>query len=332
MDELTLSKKYEPKTFFDFEINSDIIDVLKLLIKTNKLMLLFVGDCGSGKSTIINALINEYYDNKPIPEDNLLHINILKDQGINYYRTDVKYFCQTASDVKGKKKFVILDDIDYIPDQSQQIFRKYIDQYSHNVNFVASCLNKQQVIGALQSRFDILYVKPLQPQNIMQIVDKISTAENIKITPVAKEMLTKICMSSVKLAVNYLEKFSLLEYEITEDVIDKVCTNISFVDLNLYSSLVKSGKLADAIALIYTIYDQGYSTFDIVDAFFHYIKTTATIFTEAEKYDIIPLIIKYILVFHNIHEYEIQLALFTNNLIQIVQKCAANKPSILGNG
>ena len=40
--------------------------------------------------------------------------------------------------------------------------------------------------------------------------------------------------------------------------------------------------------------------------------------TEDEKYKIIPYICKYITIFHNIHEDEIELALFTNNLITIL--------------
>ena len=38
---------------------------------------------------------------------------------------------------------------------------------------------------------------------------------------------------------------------------------------------------------------------------------------EEEKYKIIPLICKYITMFHNIHEDEIELALFTNNLMEL---------------
>ena len=42
---------------------------------------------------------------------------------------------------------------------------------------------------------------------------------------------------------------------------------------------------------------------------------TTDILTETQKYEIIKLLCKYISIFHNIHEDEIELALFTNNLI-----------------
>jgi hypothetical protein len=56
---------------------------------------------------------------------------------------------------------------------------------------------------------------------------------------------------------------------------------------------------------------------DILDNYFLFVKTTQLL-NETEKYKIIPLICKYITIFHNIHEDEIELALFTNNLIQIL--------------
>jgi hypothetical protein len=43
-----------------------------------------------------------------------------------------------------------------------------------------------------------------------------------------------------------------------------------------------------------------------------------TIFDEIQKYNIIPYICKYITIFHNLHENEIELALFTNNIINIL--------------
>ena len=66
--------------------------------------------------------------------------------------------------------------------------------------------------------------------------------------------------------------------------------------------------------LIYEIYDKGYSVMDILDNYFIFVKNT-NILNEEQKYKIIPFICKYISIFHNIHEDEIELSLFTNNLI-----------------
>ena len=108
--------KFQPLYFSDFYIDPTIINLLQTLILMDNMNILFIGNVGSGKTTLINAVIREYYKDidpkKYTP--NILYINSLKDQGINYYRTDVKTFCQTNSSIKNKKKIIVLDDIDLI--------------------------------------------------------------------------------------------------------------------------------------------------------------------------------------------------------------------------
>ena len=92
-------------------------------------------------------------------KNNVLYINSLQEQGISYYRNEVKTFCQTSSGIHGKKKFIILDDIDVINEQSQQVFRNCIDKYSHKVHFLASCSNIQKTIESIQSRCTLINLK-----------------------------------------------------------------------------------------------------------------------------------------------------------------------------
>ena len=58
---------------------------------------------------------------------------------------------------------------------------------------------------------------------------------------------------------------------------------------------------------------------DILDNYFLFVKIT-NLLTEKQKYDIIPIICKYITIFYNIHEDEIELALFSNNLYTILSE------------
>jgi len=307
--------KFQPVLFADFELEDDITDILNTLISMNTMNILFIGDAGSGKTSLLNALIREYYVgiHPKKYQENVLHINSLKEQGINYYRNDVKTFCQTCSAVKNKKKFVILDDIDFINEQSQQVFRNCIDKFSHNVHFISSCTNIQKVIESLQSRFIIIKMKPLKRSCLSKIVDKISAAENIVIEPAAQEFILNICNHSAKILINYMEKFKLLNQPVTFELVNDVCTNISFIIFEEYTSLLKKNMLSDAVKILYKIYDKGYSVMDILDSYFLFVKTTLNL-NEEEKYKIIPYICKYITIFHNVHEDEIELALFTNNL------------------
>lgn len=318
IEEKLFIDKFQPIYFKDFEIDDKIIEILKTLINMNNLNILLIGDMASGKTSLLNAIIKEYYAGSNIKDydENVLYINSLKEQGINYYRSDVKTFCQTCSSVKNKKKIVVLDDIDIINEQSQQVFRNCIDKFSHNVHFISSCSNTQKVIESLQSRFIIIKINQLKRENLRKIILKIKNSENIQMDNEAEEFILDISNSAAKILLNYMEKFKLLNQKITYELAVKLCTNISFITFEEYNELLKNNKLDEAIKLIYQIYDKGYSVMDILDSYFLFIKNTKNI-TEEQKYNLIPFICKYITIFHNIHEDEIELALFTNNLIKI---------------
>jgi DNA polymerase III delta prime subunit len=321
MTEKLFINKYQPLYFDSFGPNNEIIEMLKTLILIDDLNILLIGDMTTGKTSLLNALIREYYIGFTPKdyEENVLYINNLKEQGINYYRTDVKTFCQTCSNIKGKKKIVVLDDIDFINEQSQQVFRNCIDKFSHNVNFISSCSNNQKVIESLQSRFTIIKIKPLKKENLISVIDNIKKSENIQMDEDAENFIVNISNNTVKILINYMEKFKLLNKKITLSLAIQLCSNISFLTFEDFTNFILNRQLVLAIQLIYEIYDKGYSVMDILDNYFIFIKTT-NILTEEQKYKIIPYLCKYITIFHNIHEDEIELSLFTNNLIKILSE------------
>lgn len=321
MDYKLFLNKYQPQKFNDFETDNEIIDILTTFINMNNLNIMFIGDIGSGKTTFLNATIKEYYNNYNSNQynDNILYINSLKEQGINYYRNDVKTFCQSCSSIPGKKKIVVLDDIDLINEQSQQVFRNCIDKYNYNVHFIASCTNSQKVIESLQSRLIIIKIKPLNKINLQTIMNKIIYKENLDVSKEAQDFILNVCNNNAKILINYMEKFKLINKPITEDLAVNICTNISFNLFKEYTVLIKNGCLEKSVSLLYSIYDRGYSVMDILDNYFLFIKFTDEL-NENQKYEIISLLCKYITIFNNIHEDEIELALFTNNLFNILQK------------
>ena len=311
--------KYQPLYFDDFGIDDDVIQLLKTMILIDNLNILLIGNIASGKTSLLNALIREYYiDYKPKEyEENVLYINSLKDQGINYYRTDVKTFCQTCSNVKNRKKIVILDDIDLINEQSQQVFRNCIDKYSHNVHFITSCSNIQKVIENLQSRLIIIKIQQFKRENLTMILHNIKQKEHIEIDSDAEEFIINISNNTIKILINYMEKFKILNEKITLNIAVQLCSNISFFVFEEYTKLVLNSQLKEAIILICEIYDKGYSVMDILDNYFIFVKNSKLL-SEDQKYKIIPCICKYITIFHNIHEDDIELSLFTNNIIQVL--------------
>ena len=309
--------KYTPNKIDDFQLDDNVKNLFKILLEMNNLNILLVGNSGSGKTSIINALINEYYDNNK-KEDNILYINNLKDQGIQYYRNEVKTFSQTYCNISNKKKCIVLDDIDNINEQSQQVFRNCIDKYNNNVNFICSCNNLQKVIDSLQSRMIIIRLDQLSYSKIENILNNIILKENINLDKKTFKFLIDISNKSLRIMINYLEKFKILNIDINLDIAKKICSNICFSEFELYTNYILNNNIEEAINIFYHLYDNGYSVIDILDNYFIYIKTCDCILDEFLKYKIIKLFCKYITLFHNLHEDEIELALFSNNLHDIL--------------
>lgn len=321
--------KYQPSKIDDFEqLDENTKTILHSLIAMDNLNIMLYGGSGSGKTSIINAILREYYNKSPsttVVQDNILILNSLKEQGIQYYRNDVKVFCQTMSMIPNRKKIVLLDDIDLINEQGQQVFRNCIDKYSHNVHFISSCTNIQKVVDTFQSRNIIIKINPLNQVCLNKIMIKIKGNERLMIMKDAEGFLLQVSNGSVRTLINYLEKIKLIGREITYDIANKICTNISFHRFEEYTQEILRCRsdtsvtevnacLRAANAILFQLNDEGYSVLDILDNYFLFIKMTP-LFDEDTKYRITSLVCKYITIFHNIHEHDIELALFTNNLV-----------------
>lgn len=318
----TFISKYKPYFINDFCIDKKLLTALKTLLEINNLNILMIGNSSSGKTTMLYALIREYYNlgkDDSFPENNILFVNNLKEQGIQYFRNEMKTFCQTHSAIHGKKKLVIIDDIDNINEQSQQVFRNYIDKYKHNIHFISVCTNIQKVIESIQSRLHIIQLTPPTNSQIKDIMNKIIVAENIDIDEESKDYIMMISLGSIRVLINLLEKIYIFGEPVNIVSCKKICSTISFQEFETYIDRLTNSNLSGAIDVLYSIHDYGYSVIDILDYFFAFIKITKTMDDEI-KYKIIPFLCKYITVFHNVHEDGIELALFTNNLFELLRK------------
>jgi DNA polymerase III delta prime subunit len=305
--------RYQPLYLKDFEMCDELRSLIRTLIGMDTLNVLFIGDSGCGKSSIIHAIVREVYGPQAA-DDDILYINSLKDQGISYYRTEVKTFCQTAPSVSGRKKMLVLDDLDTINEQSQQVFRNCIDKYSHNVHFVASCTDTQKTIDSLQSRMTLVRVKALTRCGLARVLEKVTRAEDLRVTDDAKDFILRVSNNSARVLINHLEKLKLIGGEVTAEMAMKTCTSISFHEFDSYIAECREADgLAHAVTRLYGLFDRGYSVMDILDSLFLFVKATSTL-TDGEKYAVVPLLCRYITIFNDVHEDEIELALLTNNI------------------
>jgi DNA polymerase III delta prime subunit len=315
--------KYKPNTLHDFFFheNSAVHMIIRTLLQEDNINILFVGNSNCGKTTLLNIIIREYYNlssTDHLPETDILYINNLKEQGISFFRSEMKTHSQSKCTIFGKKKLIIIDDIDFINEQNQQTFRNYIDKFKHNVQFISVCSNIQKVIESYQSRVHIIKLDVPTMNQLHTLTLSICKNENIHISEDAITYLLHYCKHSIRLLINQIEKFYVLDSYITLELCTLLCTEINTDYFILWINHLVDNQLSLAINILYKLYSFGYSVVDIYDYLYNFIKET-TLLDDNKKYLIIPLFCKYITIFYTIHEDVVELALFTNNVYTIIQ-------------
>ena len=329
-------QRYKPHSIEDFFAPYKLKSVLRTLLDIDDLNILFIGNACSGKTILLYTMIHEYYHiepGQPIPDANILYINNLKEQGVEYFRNDLKTFSQSHSMVFGKKKMVIIDDIDTIPEQNQHVLRNYMDKYRHNVHFISVCSNIQKVIESIQSRVHIIRIEPSNREQMEELYDKISTKEQLSIDPKGKEVLLTYCRHSIRALINHMEKIWILQRQpqspvsqqltpvqspvhFSEEDCRKLCSDISFQQLEEFVRRLQTHDMSTAIHDLFRLYDYGFSVIDIIESLFQFVKYTPLL-NEEQKYRSIPIFCKYITIFYGVHEDAIELALLTNELFHV---------------
>ena len=329
MNEL-LSEKYKPKFLDDYCINYKTKKLIKYFLNTNNLKLLIIGNMCSGKTIFTNILINEYFYNidSNIINDNLLYISSLKDNGINYFRNEIKIFCQ-SNNIFAKKKLIIVDDIECINDQCQHILLGLINKYKYKVNIILTVNNYQKILDSFLSHLIIINLEYPDYEYLYKFTKNIVCNEKININ---NELIDKIILNSnnsIKNIFNILEKFILYD-----NIIDNKNINnfLYFINNNIFYNFTLdciNKNIKNAISKLKKIYYDGYSIIDIYDYYSNYIKNTDD-FNENIKFEIIDILIKYIMNYHNTNEDIIELYFFTNMLINKldINKLDINKLNI----
>jgi DNA polymerase III delta prime subunit len=318
--------KYQPQTLSNFFIGSQITQastesLIRTLIEIDDINILFVGNNCSGKTILLNIIIREYYglaECEPIPENNILYINNLKEQGISFFRSEMKTHSQSRSSIFGKKKMIVIDDIDLINEQSQQTFRNYIDKYKKNIHFISVCTNIQKVIESVQSRLHIIKIEQPTDTQLLVLYDIIVSQEKLVVSDEAKRFLIRYCKKSYRALLNQMEKIFILGRHIDISLCKMLCSEVNYNHFELYINYLHNKELHNAIQVLYNISSLGYSVVDIYDYLFAFIKDT-NLLNEKQKYSLIPLFCDYITIFHSVHEDPIELALFTNRFLLALQ-------------
>lgn len=141
-------EKYRPKTLDDVILPDKIKASFREFIeKKNLPNLILSGGPGCGKTTIAKAVLEDI-------GCQYLVINASLEGNIDTLRTTIKDFASSMS-ISGRK-FVILDEADYLTPAVQPALRNFMEEFSSNCGFILTCNFKHKIIEPLHSRCSLI--------------------------------------------------------------------------------------------------------------------------------------------------------------------------------
>jgi len=143
-------------------IHKDIENKLDYFLHTSKIPhIIFHGNSGTGKRTILYNFINKIYKfDKYKIKTNVMFVNCAHGKGIKFIREELKFFAKTniQSNSGVPFKTIVLMNADFLTIDAQSALRRCIELFSYNTRFFIVVENKFRVLNPILSRFCEIYV------------------------------------------------------------------------------------------------------------------------------------------------------------------------------
>jgi DNA polymerase III delta prime subunit len=146
-------EKYRPKKVEDTILPPDLKATFQQFVDNKEIPnLILAGGPGIGKTTIARAMLEEI-------DCSYIVINGSMNGNIDTLRNEIKNFASTVS-FKGGRKYVILDEADYLnPQSTQPALRNFMEEFSANCGFILTCNFLNRIITPLHSRCSVVQFK-----------------------------------------------------------------------------------------------------------------------------------------------------------------------------
>jgi len=201
-------EKYRPNAIRDCILPDDLKKTFTEFVNDKHIPnLILSGGPGVGKTTVAKAMLDEI-------GATYMMINGSEESGIDILRTKIKNFASTVS-LEGGRKYIILDEADYLNAQSTQpALRGFMEEFHKNCGFILTCNYKNRLIPPLHSRCSIIDFiipkeqKPKLAQDFFVRVQSILNQENVEFDPKAVAELLNKFFPDWRRVLNELQRYS----------------------------------------------------------------------------------------------------------------------------
>lgn len=151
LEHVLWTEKYRPHKVADCILPAELKTTFQAFVDNGTVPnLLLSGSQGTGKTTIARALLEE------LGLDYMIINGSEEGRLFETLRGRIKGYASSIS-MKGTRKYVILDEADYIPqDTVQPALRNFIEEFSRNCGFILTANFKNRIIAPLHSRCTVV--------------------------------------------------------------------------------------------------------------------------------------------------------------------------------
>lgn len=204
-------EKYRPKTLDSIVLNTNNrILFNNILQMENFPNILLYGQPGTGKTTTIIALINEFNKKRKTNNHETMHLNASDDRGIDNIRNIILNFVSSRSLFQNKHKFVILDEVDYMTEQAQLGLKILIESNIPDVSFCLICNYITKLDISLSNKFIKIQFKNIDNHNLLVLIKKIIHKENIVCDNKTVKKILNMWGHDIRSMINYIQANSTI--------------------------------------------------------------------------------------------------------------------------
>ncbi|QZI94507.1 DNA polymerase protein [Methylophilales phage Melnitz EXVC044M] len=202
-------EKYRPSKISECILTDDLKKTFQTFVDEGNIPnLLLTGGPGVGKTTVAKAMLEEL-------GATYMMINGSEESGIDVLRNKIKNFASTVS-MDGNRKFVILDEADYLnPQSTQPALRGFIEEFHKNCGFILTCNFKNRIIDPLHSRCSVVEFripvaeKPKLAGEFFKRVQNILGEEGVQYQPKAVAGIVEKYFPDWRRVLNELQRYSV---------------------------------------------------------------------------------------------------------------------------
>ena len=202
-------EKYRPSKISECILTDDLKKTFQTFVDEGKIPnLLLTGGPGVGKTTVAKAMLEEL-------GATYMMINGSEESGIDVLRNKIKNFASTVS-MDGNRKFVILDEADYLnPQSTQPALRGFIEEFHKNCGFILTCNFKNRIIDPLHYRCSVIEFripateKPKLAGEFFKRVQTILGEEGVQYQPKAVASIVEKYFPDWRRVLNELQRYSV---------------------------------------------------------------------------------------------------------------------------